>query len=88
MPRAAALDVFYGTEPMGTVHDTTPLGFEYAPTWLQRADAFALCAIGLAPGRIDSPEVHAFFENLLPEGDLRAYMAQQRKASSTEMRST
>ena len=81
MPRAAALDVFYGTEPMGTVHDTTPLGFEYAPTWLQRADAFALCAIGLAPGRIDSPEVHAFFENLLPEGDLRAYMAQQRKAS-------
>lgn len=82
MPRAAALDVFYGTEPMGTVHDTTPLGFEYAPTWLQRADAFALCAIGLAPGRIDSPEVHAFFENLLPEGDLRAYMAQQRKAST------
>lgn len=82
MPRATALDVFYGAEPMGTVHDTTPLGFEYAPAWLQRADAFALCAIGLQPGRIDSPEVHAFFENLLPEGDLRVYMAQQRKAST------
>lgn len=82
MPRATALDVYYGAEPMGTVHDTTPLGFEYTPAWLQRADAFALCAIGLQPGRIDSPEVHAFFENLLPEGDLRVYMAQQRKAST------
>jgi len=36
----------------------------------------------LVAGPIGSAEVRAYFENLLPEGELRTYLAQQRKASS------
>lgn len=81
-PRVTALDVFYGTVLVGTVHDTAPLAFEYAPAWLKRKNAFPLSVIPLEPGRIESPQVHAFFENLLPEGDWRVYLSQQRKAST------
>lgn len=80
--RPSALDVFYGTELVGTVHDAAPLGFEYAPAWLKRPDAFALSVIPLQADRTDSPAVQAFFENLLPEGDLRVYLAERRKAST------
>lgn len=81
-PRVAALDVFYGPVRMGTVHDTSPLDFEYASGWLERQDAFPLSVIALQAGRVTSPQVQAFFENLLPEGELRLYLAEQRKAST------
>lgn len=81
-PRPRALDVFYGTELMGTVQDSSPLAFEYAPTWLARQAAFPLSVIALRAGKIDSPHVQAFFENLLPEGELRVYLSEQRKAST------
>jgi serine/threonine-protein kinase HipA len=42
----------------------------------------ALSAIALQPGRQDGAAVQAFFENLLPEGELRDHFAAQRKASS------
>lgn len=77
-----ALDVFYGDEHVGTLHDTEPVSFVYAPAWLARPQAFPLSAIRLQPGPITSPEVLAFFENLLPEGDLRVYLSRQRKAST------
>lgn len=77
-----ALDVFHDDECVGTLHDTEPVSFTYAPTWLARPGAFPLSAIRLQPGLITSPEVLAFFENLLPEGDLRVYLSQQRKAST------
>ena len=81
-PRVSALDVFYGPVRMGTVHDTSPLDFEYASGWLERQDAFPLSVIALQAGRVTSPQVQAFFENLLPEGELRLYLAEQRKAST------
>ena len=77
-----ALDVFHDDECVGTLHDTEPVSFTYAPAWLARPNAFPLSAIRLQPGPITSPEVLAFFENLLPEGDLRVYLSQQRKAST------
>ena len=80
--RASALDVFYGAELMGTVHDASPLAFSYAQAWLDREDVFALSAIELRAGPIGSPQVQAFFENLLPEGELRVYLSEQRKAST------
>ena len=80
--RAIALDVFYGTEVVGTVHDTSPLAFEYAPAWLNRKEVFPLSVIALGAGRSQSPQVQAFFENLLPEGELRRYLSEQRKAST------
>lgn len=82
MARPERLDVYFGDEIVGTVHDTAPLAFAYEATWLARDEAMPLAAIPLAPGRQDSPAVQAFFENLLPEGDLRLYIAERAKAST------
>jgi serine/threonine-protein kinase HipA len=81
-PRPDRLDVYYGSELIGAVHDSTPLIFEYSPSWLGGAHRMSLAAITLQPGRHATPEVQAFFENLLPEGELRDYLAAQRKASN------
>lgn len=45
-------------------------------------DSVPLAAIPLQVGRQVTPEVRAFFENLLPEGELRDFLAAQRKAST------
>ena len=82
MERTDSLDVYYGAELVGTIHDASPVAFEYAPTWLYRAEPMTVAAIALQSGRADSAEVQAFFENLLPEGELRHYLAEQRKAST------
>ena len=76
------LDVYLGDELVGTAHDASPLAFEYAASWLARADAMAVAAIPLQAGRDDSAAVQAFFENLLPEGELRQYIAERSKAST------
>jgi HipA-like protein len=76
------LDVFFNEELIGSVHDTSPLSFEYSAGWLARREPAQVSAITLAPGRSDAPAVQAFFENLLPEGDLRSYLAVSRKAST------
>ena len=81
-PRSTILDVFYGTECIGSVHDTEPLAFAYTQTWLDRQGAFPLSSITLQVGRVTTPQVQAFFENLLPEGEQRVYLAKQRKAST------
>ena len=81
-PRPDRLDVYYGSDLVGAVHDGAPLAFEYASTWLDGAQRMSLAAIPLQPGRQATPEVQAFFENLLPEGELRDYLAAQRKAST------
>lgn len=82
MTRPDRLDVYFGAEHVGTIHDASPLAFEYATTWLERATPMAVAAIPLQPGRQNSAAVQAFFENLLPEGELRDYLAAQRKAST------
>ncbi|MBU6259148.1 MAG: HipA domain-containing protein [Burkholderiales bacterium] len=81
-PRPGHLDVYYGSELVGAIHDASPLAFEYALSWLGRSERMAVAAIALQPGRNDSAAVQAFFENLLPEGELRHYLAEQRKAST------
>jgi serine/threonine-protein kinase HipA len=81
-PRPDRLDVYFGAEHVGTIHDAAPLAFEYAVAWLEQAEPMAIAAIRLQPGRQDSGAVQAFFENLLPEGELRDYLAAQRKAST------
>lgn len=80
--RPEQLDVFYGSERVGTVRDSAPLAFEYAPAWLAGPQRMTLAAIPLQAGWQATPEVQAFFENLLPEGELRDYLAAQRKAST------
>ncbi|MDB5820164.1 MAG: putative HipA protein [Rhizobacter sp.] len=82
MARPDRVDVFYADELVGSVLDSSPIAFEYSPSWLTRPDPFSLAAISLQPGRQISREVLAFFENLLPEGELRDYVGQQKKAST------
>lgn len=82
MARPDTLDVFFGTERVGAVRDASPLVFEYAANWLQRAQPRPVAAIPLLPGPQRSDAVQAFFENLLPEGELRVYLSGQRKAST------
>lgn len=81
-PTAAQLDVFFGDELAGTVHDTTPVSFTYSPQWLARAEPAQIATIALRPGVISSAAVAAFFENLLPEGELRNFIAVSQKAST------
>ena len=82
MPPITALDAFYGEKPAGTLYDSTPLAFEYSTAWLKRASRVAVAAIPLMAGRNDSAAVQAFYENLLPEGEQRQYLAEQNKAST------
>lgn len=82
MSRPTSLDVFYGEARVGSVDDASPLVFEYSPEWLARRDVFPLAAIPLIAGRQNAAVVQAFFENLLPEAELRQYIAEQRKAST------
>lgn len=84
-PRPDRLDVYYGSDLVGVVHDSVPLAFEYAPGWLGTvggSQRMSLAAIPVQAGRQATLEVQAFFENLLPEGELRDYLAAQRKAST------
>lgn len=76
------LDVFHGDELAGHVYDTSPLSFAYSEHWLQRPNPMSIAAIPLGPGSQDVPAVQSFFENLLPEGELRSYIAEQNKAST------
>ena len=76
------LDVFLNDDLVGTIHDTSPLAFEYASTWLARNYRLGISTIPLQPGLNDAAVVEAAFENLLPEGELRHYLALRHKAST------
>ena len=82
MARPDTLHMFFGTERVGSVRDASPLVFGYEPAWLQRAQPRPVAAIPLMSGPQQSEGVQAFFENLLPEGELRTYLSSQRKAST------
>jgi serine/threonine-protein kinase HipA len=76
------LDVYFGDELVGTLTDTSPLAFEYEAAWLNRVDAWPIVGIPLLSGPKSSVLMHAFFENLLPEGERRRYLIEQRKSST------
>ncbi len=77
----SSLNVFFEDDLVGYVFDTAPLSFEYSPTWLQTR-AIQIANIPLGPGRTQAQSVTSFFENLLPEGDLRTFLFSSRKAST------
>ena len=49
MDRPSRLDVYYGSELVGTIHDASSVAFEYATGWLERAERMAVAAIALEP---------------------------------------
>lgn len=81
--RPVALSVFGPEGRIGTLYPDEPLSFAYNSEWLAASAATPLHPdIPLAAGRIDSPFVTAFFENLLPEGDQRKLIISREKVSS------
>jgi serine/threonine-protein kinase HipA len=68
------LELYHGDRHVGRLYNVEPLRFEYAPAWLEPG------AVSLSPSLPLSQQVHvgdavlAYFENLLPEGDLRHHL--------------
>lgn len=81
-PKPGQLDIYSDQHWIGSLYDSTPPAFEYSTLWLRTPGATALAAIPLQHGRQASVEVQAYFENLLPEGEIRSYIAEQNKAST------
>lgn len=81
-PLIHQLDVYFGDDLVGSVHDTIPLSFDYSDEWLNRSEPAQIASIELTKGRQQSAAVTAFFENLLPEGELRSYIATSKKATT------
>lgn len=75
MASDGTLEVYHGDHYVGRLYDAEPLRFEYAPAW----QAHPL-AVSLSPSLPLTRRLHAgdevldYFENLLPEGDLRHHL--------------
>lgn len=80
--RPGELAVFLNRDVVGTAYDTQPISFEYSAPWLADPNARPVGRIPRRAGRQEGAEVLAFFDNLLPEGDLRAHLAKQHQAST------
>jgi serine/threonine-protein kinase HipA len=78
-----ALSVFMDQDHVGSLHNEDPLAFSYDEAWLNNPDAMPLDReIPLQAGKITSRYVHAFFENLLPEGDQRKLISMRHHVST------
>ncbi|HJV50954.1 MAG TPA: type II toxin-antitoxin system HipA family toxin [Noviherbaspirillum sp.] len=70
------LSVYMDDVLVGSLYDEDPLAFSYDAAWLGRVPGMPLHdTIPLTEGHIATPQVHAFFENLLPEGDQRKILS-------------
>lgn len=79
----ALLQVFGPEGLVGMLHHTDPLSFSYSPSWLDFPGATPLHpGMPLTAGRIDTPYVAAFFENLLPEGEPRRLIGMREQVTS------
>ncbi|MDP2769827.1 MAG: type II toxin-antitoxin system HipA family toxin [Giesbergeria sp.] len=81
-PSSTQLAVFFGDQLVGHVFDSAPLSFAYSAEWLARPETAQIAAITPEAGPISSAAVTAFFENLLPEGELRRFIVSSKKAST------
>ncbi len=80
---APSLSVFIEQTHVGSLYNTHPLAFSYDTSWLALPDSRPIDPqIPLGPERIVTPYVHAFFENLLPEGDQRKLISMRHHVSS------
>jgi len=80
--RPESLGVWLDDELAGTVYDSAPVAFEYSEAWLSSPGRNPIGRIPKRPGRQEGPYVAAFFDNLLPEGDLRSHLARKYHAST------
>ena len=77
------LSVFMDQIHVGSLYNEHPLAFSYEQSWLALPDPRPIDPqIPLGPDRVATPYVHAFFENLLPEGDQRKLISMRHHVSS------
>ena len=48
-PRPDRLDVYYGSDLVGAVHDSAPLAFEYSPAWLGTSGGHQRILVSIQP---------------------------------------
>ncbi len=80
---ANVLNVYFNAELAGTLRDEKGrLSFQYAPAWLRSPNLVAL-SIPLPPSADEYGDdvVRPFFENLLPEGEIRSAIAHLKQVS-------
>ena len=77
-----SLDIYWEGDLIGHIVDGSPLSFEYDSEWLSKKDHFALLGIPKIVGVQSGPMITSFFENLLPEAELREYLTSQHKVGS------
>ncbi|ARP85026.1 HipA N-terminal domain-containing protein [Bordetella genomosp. 9] len=83
MAAADTLDVYQHGALVGTLFDERPLRFRYAASWLARSDARPLAnSLPLQAADHAGEQVHAYFENLLPEGNIRRFLSMRRHATT------
>ncbi len=77
------LEVLVGGNLIGHLYDRSPLTFAYTNECLSGLLRSPISSIiPLIPGDIASPEVLAYFENLLPEGDQRRSLEEMHHVTS------
>ncbi|MEO0047184.1 MAG: hypothetical protein RLZZ410_143 [Pseudomonadota bacterium] len=77
-----SLDIYWEGDLIGHIVDGSPLSFQYDPEWLNKKHHFALLGIPKVLGSQSGPMITSFFENLLPEAELREYLTSQYKVGS------
>lgn len=83
MTVADALDLYQADRKVGCLFDERPLRFVYDDAWLNSPGARAISpAIALNGHDHAGDAVHAFFENLLPEGHIRKFLQISRHATT------
>jgi serine/threonine-protein kinase HipA len=77
------LNVYQNNVLVGELFDTSPLTFRYLSHWLNQPDATALGDnLPITPDAQQNMAVQAYFENLLPEGDVRRLLSVSRQATT------
>jgi len=83
MATVDALDVYAAGRCVGRLFDEQPLRFRYDPTWLAWSEARPIAPdLPLGEQDLVGDRVFAYFENLLPEGNLRRLLSVSRHAST------
>lgn len=83
MTAADALDLYQADRKVGRLFDERPLRFVYDEAWLALPGAQAISpSVPLRNGNHAGDAVHAYFENLLPEGHVRKFLQVSRHATT------
>ncbi len=77
------LDIYRNDELVGILVNEVPLKFRYADAWLQKPGAEPIAPnISLQQQEHAGEYLHAYFENLLPEGDVRQFLSISQHATT------